>query len=231
MGFSAIVAVTNGDIKKAAIYILLAGVFDMLDGMVARLIKSASELGVELDSLCDAVSFGVAPSFMLYMVFFKDFGELGVFFASLPALAGVFRLARFNVQITGFEDKRYFTGLPIPAGAFTIISYIVFFHLSDSISPEIKPAAIITVTLVTALAMISRVKFDNLPRPSLKSFRQSPAVIIIFIIGLLICIITQGLFVFPFMMFYVAASSIRHLINWIKLTPEAQDDIDEDESD
>jgi len=67
-GFTAIIHISDGNYDKAAIFIFIAGIFDALDGMMARLTKSTSELGVELDSLCDAVSFGLAPSFMLYKI-------------------------------------------------------------------------------------------------------------------------------------------------------------------
>ena len=107
MGFSAIIYIADGQLYKAGLFILLAGLFDALDGIIARLLKATSELGAELDSLCDAVSFGVAPAFMLYQAYFYQFNEYGILLASLPALAGVTRLARFNVMLTSFEDKLY----------------------------------------------------------------------------------------------------------------------------
>lgn len=230
-GFSAIIATANNDFKTAAIFIVAAGLFDMLDGVMARLINSASELGVELDSLCDAVSFGVAPSYMLYQVYFHDVPNIGALIACLPAMAGVFRLARFNVQLTSLEDKQYFTGMPIPAGALTILSYIVFIHLGNDIGDNIKTPLIYFVTIVTSLVMVSRIKYANIPRPSSRSFKASPATFIFIVIGIAGSIFTQGKFLFPFMAFYIIAGAIRHGITILKNRRFVDDEADEDEDD
>ena len=221
MGFSAIVHISMGEINKAAGFILIAAIFDLLDGLVARLLKAASVFGVELDSLCDDVSFGVAPAFMLYTVYFYQFHEIGILLASFPALAGVSRLARFNVQLTSLEDKKFFTGLAIPSGAFMIISYIVYFHQTNAIPEIYKPYMIFIVTIATSLLMVSRIKFHNLPKPSLKSIKEKPIIFSIFVIGLVACIITKGVAIFPFMVFYVVASTIRHLILFLKKKKES----------
>lgn len=227
MGFTAIIYISADDYSKAGLFILVAGIFDMLDGFVARLTKSTSEFGIELDSLCDAVSFGVAPSYMLYKVFFFQFHDIGILFASFPALAGVVRLARFNINLTSFEDKKYFTGLAIPSGALVIISYVIFYHRTNLIPENIKEITIFAVSIVTSLAMVSRIKFDNLPRPSKKAIKQNPIIFSLFVIGLVGCIITKGYMLFPFMLFYIVASSIRHIFWWFKRKSEVEDDIDE----
>jgi CDP-diacylglycerol---serine O-phosphatidyltransferase len=227
MGFSAIVYTSKDDYFNAAVFILVAAIFDMLDGLMARLLKAASEFGVELDSLCDAVSFGVAPAYMLYRAYFHTLGDFGILLASLPALTGVMRLARFNVKVTSFEDKYYFTGMAIPSGALTIISYLLFYHLSNIIPEESKPVTIIAVTIITSLVMVSRIKFDNVPR--IRNIKQKPIIFALFVIGLLGSIFSKGYFIFPFMIFYIVASSIRHFIRWLKETREATDDIDENE--
>lgn len=228
-GFTAIVYTSSGEFEKAALFILIAAIFDMLDGMVARLINASSEFGAELDSLCDVVSFGVAPSYMLYQIYFHQFNEIGILIASLPALTGALRLARFNVQLVSMEDKKFFKGLPIPSGALTIISYLIFFHLQNRIDANIQLYVILLVTILTSTVMISTVKFDNIPRPSKKSFKQRPIVFIIFIIGLAASIITKGVAIFPFMMFYIVASSIRQIFFWYKANQEPDDEIDETE--
>jgi CDP-diacylglycerol--serine O-phosphatidyltransferase len=228
-GFSAIIATSQSDFKTAAIFIVAAGLFDMLDGVMARLINSASELGVELDSLCDAVSFGVAPSYMLYQVYFHEVPNIGALLACLPAMAGVFRLARFNVQLTSLEDKQYFTGMPIPAGALTIVSYIVFFHLADFIPLNLKVPLIYFVTIVTSLVMVSRIKYANVPRPSAKSFKASPVTFIFLLIGIIGSIVTKGAFLFPFMALYIVAGAIRHGFVILKERRFVDDEADEDE--
>lgn len=226
-GFAAIIYISQDDYHKGAAFILIAAIFDMLDGVVARLVNATSELGAELDSLSDAVSFGVAPSFMLYQVYFHQIGDIGILISALPAIAGVLRLARFNIMLDSFEDKNYFVGLPIPSGALTILSYIIFVHLKTDISEIIKIYLIYSVTIVTAAVMVSHIKFDNIPRPTKKSFRQRPIAAIIFVIGVLGTIITSGKMLFPFMLFYIVASAIRQLFVWFKETRDTADDFDE----
>jgi len=227
MGFTAIVYISNGEIEKAALFILIAGIFDMLDGVVARLLRATSEFGMELDSLCDAVSFGIVPAFMLYQVYFHQFNELGILLASFPALAGVSRLARFNAQLTSFDDKQYFIGLPIPSGAFLIISYILFFHNPGIFPAEYSDASIFIVTLGTSLVMISKVRFLNMPRPSPKSIREKPIIFTIFVIGVIASVLTKGWFIFPFMLFYVLTSTIQYLFNFFKDRYSISDETDD----
>jgi CDP-diacylglycerol--serine O-phosphatidyltransferase len=227
MGFNAIIQISEGNLFKGGIFVLLAAVFDSLDGIVARLLKATSELGAELDSLCDAVSFGVAPSFMLYKAYFYQYGDYGLLLASLPALAGVTRLARFNIQLTSFEDKLYFKGLPIPGGALAILSYVLFFK-DSGLFPGIDSAYMwIAVSVCVAGAMISTIKFDNMPRPSAKYIKSKPITFSLFLIGTLASIFTKGLFMFPFMALYIIISSIRHLYVWLASTIGAEDEIDE----
>ena len=104
-GFLSIITASNGNYNYAAWLIIIAAVFDALDGLVARLTKSSSELGVELDSLSDIISFGCAPAFLLYATYFYQFDNIGVILSSLPLIAGGFRLARFNVQLVGLEKS------------------------------------------------------------------------------------------------------------------------------
>lgn len=231
-GFASITAAMNGEIERAALFILLSGIFDALDGVIARLVRSTSEFGVELDSLCDAVSFGVAPSVMLWVVFFHEWQNWGLLLASLPALAGVLRLARFNVQLTSMEDKLYFRGMPIPAGAFTVVSYIVFTHTSGDIPVEWQPLALTLVTLITAGAMVSTIKYDNLPRPTPAAIRQRPLVFLVFLAGVGASIATGGSAIFPFMMLYMIGGAIRHGYTVLKRKRgEEEDDDAMEESD
>ena len=115
-GFYAIIAVSKHDYSKAALAIMIALVVDFLDGAVARIAKATSDFGVELDSLADLVSFGVAPGMLAYVFAMRPFGRIGWLAAFLFAACGALRLARFNVQ-TRKLDKRHFVGLPIPAAA------------------------------------------------------------------------------------------------------------------
>lgn len=223
-GFAAIIAATDGEFQRCVILILTAGIFDMLDGVVARLTRSTSEFGVELDSLCDAVSFGVAPSILLYSVYFHEMNQWGALIASLPALTGVLRLARFNVQLTSMEDKLYFRGMPIPAGAFILSSYVLFVHLGNDLPADWKPACILITTLLTAGAMVSTIKYDNLPRPTMRSLRQRPVVFLVFLVGVVASIATAGRALFPFMMLYMIGGAMRHAVLFMRTRTDDDDD-------
>jgi CDP-diacylglycerol--serine O-phosphatidyltransferase len=179
---------------------------------------------VELDSLCDVVSFGIAPSIMLYLMFFHQWLNWGLLLASLPSLAGVLRLARFNVQLSGLEDKAYFRGMPIPAGAFTIVSYLMFTHRLEFIPTDWLPILITSVTIITSLAMVSTIKYDNVPRPTAASFKQRPVFFLVFLAGLVISLVTGGKAIFPVMMLYMVGGAIRHVVNAFRARGEEEED-------
>lgn len=217
-GFASIVyaSLPEPQFGRAAFFILLGAIFDMMDGLTARMIKAASEFGGELDSLCDVVTFGVAPSFLLYNVYYYQFNELGIFVSSLPAIMGALRLARFNVQLSSFEDKKYFNGFPIPSSALTIVSYIIFYHLNPDFDSSSKNVLILVVTILSSLAMISTIKYRNIPRPSLKNIKEKPIIHIGFIIALIAMIISKGKLIFPFMLSYLVLSAVLHLYKWFR---------------
>ncbi len=130
-GFLSIINASQGKFIYAAWLIIVAGIFDALDGVMARLTKSSSELGVELDSLSDVVSFGAAPAFLIYSTYLHQFEVAGIIISSLLMIAGGFRLARFNIQLVGFE-KSFFRGLPIPISAITISGFVLAYYKMDS---------------------------------------------------------------------------------------------------
>ncbi len=201
-GFFSIISASQGNYTYAGWLIIIAAIFDTLDGFMARLTKSSSELGVELDSLSDIISFGAAPSFLLYTTYFFQFETFGVILSSLPLIAGGFRLARFNVQLVGF-DKKYFTGLPIPASALTIVSFILSFYNGGF--GETEKQLIIPIVLILSFLMVSKVKYDTLPKFSLKEIKKYPLIYIAYFIALLILIIytVKGLFfIFVFMIVF-----------------------------
>ena len=198
-GFFSIISASQGNYTYAGWLIIIAAIFDTLDGFMARLTKSSSELGVELDSLSDVVSFGAAPSFLLYVTYFNQFNSFGIILSSLPLIAGGFRLARFNVQLVGF-DKSYFTGLPIPSSALTIVCFMLSFYNNGY--PEPLNQIIIPMILVLSFLMISKVKYDTIPKFSISSIKKYPFLYLAYFIALIILILytVKGLFfIFVFM--------------------------------
>src|SRR3970040_2135941 len=128
-GFYSIIASLDGEFGKAAIAIIISAVLDGLDGSIARLTGSSSKFGVEYDSLADLIAFGLAPGVLIFTWALRPFGRYGWLAAFLYVVCGALRLARFNVQITTIESKR-FNGLPIPAAAALVFSTVLlFFHI------------------------------------------------------------------------------------------------------
>jgi CDP-diacylglycerol--serine O-phosphatidyltransferase len=123
-GIYGIVAATRGDFEWAGWFIIIAGILDMLDGRVARFTRTGSRFGAELDSLVDAISFGVAPGIIAYELFFFDAGWSWAL-AYVYVTAVVVRLARFNVE-QGGEARSHFNGLPSPAAGMLIASWYPF---------------------------------------------------------------------------------------------------------
>lgn len=159
-GLYAIIAVFGGDFMTAAIAILVALVFDMLDGQSARWTKTTSQFGVEYDSLADLVSFGVAPGLLAYSWALKAHGVLGVAVVFAFVGCGALRLARYNVQVAA-GDNRYFTGLPIPAAASVLASLWIFDHHILQLGKEVKPVLILISTFILAFLMVSTIKYTK----------------------------------------------------------------------
>lgn len=226
-GFTAIIYISNSEFTKAALFILMAAIFDLLDGLVARLLKATSEIGAELDSLCDAVSFGIAPAYLLYMSYFHTWGDTGIFLSALPALAGVTRLARFNVESVTSTEKYLFTGLPIPSAALFIISYVIFIHLPGRIPDEYSSYTILAVTGIVSYTMVSRISYDALPKPTLRTIKQKPIFFSFIGLGVIGTIITKGEAIFPFMLVYILFYAAKHYIIWFKEIISPEDVIDE----
>ena len=159
-GLYAIMAVFGANYVKAAVAILVALIFDMLDGSSARWTKTTSQFGIEYDSLADLVSFGVAPGVLIYSWALGGYGFLGqaVVFAFVGC--GALRLARYNV-LTGTSDNRYFLGLPIPASAGVLASLMLLDHHILRLGREVVPIVILGVTFVLAFLMVSTIKYTK----------------------------------------------------------------------
>ena len=156
-GWACVVYAMRGELETAAPFIGVAMVLDMLDGRIARLTGTATEFGVQLDSLADIVSFGMAPAVLAYAWGLAPLGRLGWAVGFLFVTAAALRLARFNIQKN--TDKRYFVGLASPAAG-AIVASTVFYYPQGF---QTKPAAYFTVALVIipALLMVSTVRFRS----------------------------------------------------------------------
>ena len=161
-GFYSIVASINGDFTLAAISIMVAMLWDTLDGRVARLTNTQSTFGAEYDSLSDLVSFGVAPALLVYEWSLSDLGRFGWLAAFIYLACAALRLARFNTQV-GATDKRYFQGLPSPASAGVIASMIWLkfwnFEYLDFGVVSLSYYIGVSITILCGLLMVSNVRY------------------------------------------------------------------------
>ena len=227
-GFVAIVQIHEGRLEYGAWLIIAAGLFDALDGFMARLANATSDFGVELDSLSDVVSFGVAPGFLLYQYSFQDLHEPGIMLAALPALCGAVRLARFNVE-AGLEKGIYFKGLPIPAMAAMIVGvYLTFGPREDLYSDLIVNVESVLIPMVVLLSflMVSTVQFDKIPRFNAVYIKENPWKTALFVVyGMAILIFREfGLMaVFSFfigkgllLMIYRFIAYLRYGDSWVE---------------
>ena len=163
-GFFAIVAAIHGKPVQAAVAVLIAGLLDGLDGRIARLTNTQSEFGTQYDSLSDLISFGLAPSLLIYtwsLSALRDYGgfvgKLGFAAAFLYAACAALRLARFNTQV-GVADKRFFQGLASPASAGLMVSYVWTCHEFGITGADVVwPSLVVTVS--AALLMVSNFRY------------------------------------------------------------------------
>ena len=186
-GFYSIIASINGDFTLAAISIMVAMLWDVLDGRVARLTNTQSDFGAQYDSLADLVSFGVAPALLVYEWSLSDLGRIGWLAAFIFLACAALRLARFNTQV-GISDKRYFQGLPSPAAAGVIASMIWLkfwkFEYFDFGIVSLSYYIGVGITIVCALLMVSNVRYYSFKELDSKkaSFRFLLAIVLSFIV-------------------------------------------------
>jgi CDP-diacylglycerol--serine O-phosphatidyltransferase len=168
-GFYAIVLAghnpTPDDLYRASLLIIFAMFFDMIDGRVARLTRTQSAFGIEIDSLADVVSFGVAPAQLVYSWSLKELGSVGVFAAFAYLACGAIRLARFNVlatDTTGRPKKpsKYILGLPIPGAAGVLVSLIAANHVVEG-QLAVQHVWIAVIMVALSFFMVSTIKFRS----------------------------------------------------------------------
>lgn len=220
--FFAIVSAIDGEYVLAAALILVAGFFDGVDGKVARLTKTTTRFGVELDSLADVISFGVAPAILLYIWALAPYGRTGWVSAFVFAACGALRLARFNVQ-TGYIDPKRFNGLPIPAAAMMVATTVLFCH-KLGLDPADFGIALLALSYVLSYLMVSSVKFHAFK--DLTLVKQKPfASTVAFV--LLLALIASSPFVVPFFLCagYVISGPVQTVLSYQR-TRKRQADTD-----
>ena len=172
---------------KAALAIVFGLFFDSADGRIARLTKTQSSLGLQLDSLADVVTFGVAPAMLVYRWGLEDLGRVGLAVAFLYVAAGALRLARFNVLAMREEGKppgKYFLGLPIPIAANMIVALVLTNH-AIGVTRVANQSSIAVLVAVLSYLMISRVRFRSMKDLTLTK-RTAAAAGAILVLGVIV---------------------------------------------
>lgn len=184
-GFYSVSSAMRGNYELAGILIGIAMILDTLDGRIARLTHTASEFGVQLDSLADVITFGFAPAMLCYQWAFLNFelhiiDRAGWLACFLFVVCAASRLARFNVQTTVVHDKRYFIGMPTPAAAGMVASTVYCFP--ERINGEIPAIVALVMMLVLSFLMVSKIRYRTFKDINLREPRSYRITVVIALI-------------------------------------------------
>lgn len=203
-GVFAIVAASRGDYSRAGAFVVFGGIADALDGRVARATRTGSRFGEELDSLVDAISFGLAPALIMYFAVLNQQGWDWIF-CFLFTMCAVIRLARFNVEQAG-RAKTHFHGLPSPAAGMTLATYYWFsqteLYTQTMIADLPWHVMLRYIMLGLGFLMISNVSYATFPSVGFRTWRERMGTVIV--VGTIVGVIfLPKQFFFPALMGYV----------------------------
>ncbi len=207
----------QGDVLTAVQFVLLAGVLDVLDGLIARLTRAQTPFGLQFDSLSDAISFGAAPATIIYSGIAGEDPLLAKATCGLYVVCGALRLARFNVQAQK-EEKRSFLGLPIPGAACGILSLFLMLSKHEAIDAIFPVEKIMPLALaVVAWLMVSKYQYYGLKSVDIK--RRQPfeiLVSIVIVLSLLVALKQHLDFVFliVFGSYTLSGPAIYHYLEY-----------------
>ncbi len=207
-GYYSVLLSTTDRFIPAAWLIVAAAVLDALDGKIARFAKVDSRFGVEYDSLADVISFGFAPSYLIYKAAFIRWGTLGMFISVAPLILGSIRLARFNIRLKQ-PNKESFEGLPIPAAAVSIATFLVFnFYFWGYLRWE---KVYLFLVVVLSVLMVTSIRYETFPSFSLQAGIENRNKILVVMVGIIAVIIFPDEAFFPLAMMYVLSGPIRFI--------------------
>jgi CDP-diacylglycerol--serine O-phosphatidyltransferase len=212
-GFYSVVSAMRGELLLACWLIVVAGVLDFIDGKVAMFSRTQSRFGIELDSLADVISFGIAPGVIMYQFFLKDRGDWSWLVSFLFVLCGALRLARFNVETKG-PEKTKFKGLPTPMAAAAVISFVPFKDTTffQTLFYDVNyNRFLVLMLLALALLMVSNVEYPAAPRFTLRTIKGVVG-FIAFVVFSLILLNYWELLLFPASFLYIFYGLSRSLV-------------------
>lgn len=223
-GFLSVIHSIHGDYLSASWLIVIAAIMDVLDGKVARLVKSSSDFGVELDSLADVSSFGFAPAILVYKAYFESWSAVGVILSFMPLVFGGIRLARFNAELVSVSEKdRFFKGLPIPSSAIALASFVVF---EVSVFGSFRHREVLAgLTVLVSVLMVSTLRYEAMPNFSLRKHQDTIKIILLALVAPLI-LLYPSRSIFPMMMIFVLTGIIRGVIDALR-SPASDEDVED----
>lgn len=228
-GFLSILLVADGNLVAGSWLIVLAGLFDVLDGFMARLANATSEFGMELDSISDVVSFGVAPGFLIYIFALNELAIIGILLSALPPLCGAIRLARYNVE-SKYDELNYFRGLPIPAQAVMFAGFYLTFNNKLYLFEGLEQGVIsvlIPVVILLSFLMVSTIPFDKIPRFDRESVKKYKGRLILLAAYLFIILILHDIGLIIVFSFFILKGLLMGLyIFWKQAFTDDPDPLD-----
>lgn len=231
-GIWAIVSAARGQFTTAAWLIVFAGIADTLDGRVARVTRTGSRFGEELDSLVDAISFGVAPALIIYHLFLAD-GTWSWLVAFYYVSSAVIRLARFNVEQAG-HAKVAFHGLPSPSAGMTLATFYPFSQTEffrQHLASWPWPVLIIVLMFLLGTLMMSHVLYPVLPKFGFRTVKGL-ATLALMLAAIVAALTAPALFFFPALLAYVGYGVLKaFVLGFFERLPERDPLLDEEDGD
>ena len=215
-GYACVVYAMRGDYATAAPFIGIAVILDMLDGRIARMTGTASEFGVQFDSMADVISFGMAPAILAFAWGLSSLGRLGWAAAFLFVTAAALRLARFNLQ-TASLDKRYFVGMPSPAAAGVVAATVFAYPAGFANSPAWAALAVLLVVVPAGL-MVSTIRYRSFKSFDVQSRRPLRSLILFAI--LMTAIVTRPQVVLVVIAYVYLVSPLIESLVHLRRRPE-----------
>jgi CDP-diacylglycerol---serine O-phosphatidyltransferase len=214
-GFLSLLSSFEHNVTAACWFVVLAAFLDALDGKVARLSGASSRFGVELDSLADFLSFGVAPAMIVYSIKLADLGKWGWIISIVYIMAASYRLARYNL-LADSEEKKDFVGLPVPGAALALVSFVILCY--DAFGGLEYSEYLVSMIVLFAFLMVSQVHYESLP----DRFDNRPARIrlAIMIIAAIAVLFRPRLLLFPVCASYILLGMGRELYRLMNLGVE-----------
>jgi CDP-diacylglycerol--serine O-phosphatidyltransferase len=229
-GVYSIINAINGRFPDAAAAIMVSLVFDILDGRIARMTKSVSKFGVELDSLADLTSFGIAPAILMYQFILNHYHNLGGVIAFCYIIAAAIRLARFNVKVDEGAPSDYFLGLPVPGAAGILAAFVLSYNMfAQDIKARAIPVIVNTMPimsnfiwagmLILSYLMVSNIHYTSFKKMKLGKAKPMRYLIFLTVLGMLLWLYPENMILIVFGMYILSGlfDVFARLARWSKL--------------